>query len=224
MLLFRRTLCARATLGVPVGATRAAIRLKYFELAKETHPDTNPDAEPGDFLAVQQAFEELMAAPTAPQRVTTAANKAARGSAAQPPPRRSGSARPAGARPLSLGEILCQRLEEEPTAYRDVWDDIVGRKLEVNANITCAIFKACAASGAGMPAAVLILREAQAQELLTREVRSSTIVSLLTLCKEEGAMESTFEVVDMITDDDRTEEVLAALSSTFSYFPSGASF
>ena len=75
-----------------------------------------------------------------------------------------------------------------------------------------------------MPAAVLILREAQAQELLTREVRSSTIVSLLTLCKEEGAMESTFEVVDMITDDDRTEEVLAALSSTFSYFPSGASF
>ena len=124
----------------------------------------------------------------------------------------------------TLGEILCRRLDSEPNAYGAVWEDISSQRLVVSANMTCALFKACAVSGDGMPAALRLLREMQDQQVLTPEVRASSIVSLLTLCKEEGAMETTFEVVDMITDADRTPEVLAALSSTFSYFPSGASF
>ena len=39
-----------------------------------------------------------------------------------------------------------------------------------------------------------------------------------------AAQESPFEVVDEIREEDRTPEVLAALSATFSQFPSGASF
>ena len=86
----------------------------------------------------------------------------------------------------------------------------------MSATIACALFKAAAEAGGGMPAALAIFREAQAQHVLTREARTASIVSLLTLCGEAGEMDSTFAVVDMITEEDRTPEVLAALSSTFS--------
>ena len=74
-----------------------------------------------------------------------------------------------------------------------------------------------------MPEALRILRDATARGLLPQDVRSSALVSLLTRCKEEE-LDVTFEVVDEIREEDRTPEVLTALSATFSQFPSGASF
>jgi hypothetical protein len=127
-------------------------------------------------------------------------------------------------RPPTLGEILCQRLADEPHAFGEVWTDTLERNLAVTSAMTTALFKACAASGAGMPAALDIFRQATARNLLTAEVRTCSLVSLLTLCKEDN-LETTFEVVDLITDEDKQDpEVFAALSSTFSFFPSGASF
>ena len=235
--LGRRSLCAAAdawsVFALPANSSKSAIRLRYLELAKETHPDANPDAPEGAFLTVQQAFEELMAAAANPSASggggggsNTSRSSAARGGGPGRPGARRAAAplRTATPRPPTLGEILCGRLEYEPSAYGEVWEDVMAKRLEVTAAITCAIFKACARSGAGMPAALAILRDAQHRAVMTPDVRATSIASLLTLCKEEGAMDATFEVVDMITDEDRTPEVLAALSSTFSYFPSGASF
>lgn len=224
LAVFRRgcSLPAHSVLSLPTSASKAAIKLRYLELAKETHPDANPDAPEGAFLAVQTAFEELMAAPTVTSSGSSSSSRARGGG---PPVRRAGAQpRPATARAPTLGEILCSRLEDDPSAYRAVWDDILGERLEVTATMTCTIFKACAKSGDGMSAALAIFVEAQQREVMTPAVRATSIASALTFCKEEVTTEATYAFVDMITDEDRTSEVLDALSSTFSYFPSGASF
>jgi hypothetical protein len=204
----QRNFCsARATLGVSMSASKAEIKQRYYELVLKTHPDVamqqqQQQQQDGDqsesvdaFLKVQQAFEELMAASTSS----------------------------ASARGAATSQSSAARLEDEPAAYEQIWKDTLERRLAVTTNMTCAIFKACAVSGAGMPAALAIFREAAHAGVLTQEVRTASIVSLLTLCKEQD-LDTTFVVVDEITDADRTPEVLAALSSAFSYFPSGASF
>jgi hypothetical protein len=237
----QRNFCsARATLGVSMSASKAEIKQRYYELVLKTHPDVamqqqQQQQQDGDqsesvdaFLKVQQAFEELMAASTSSasaRGAATSQSSAARGGSSDSSTQRRGataSPRPS-VRPPTIGEILCRRLEDEPAAYEQIWKDTLERRLAVTTNMTCAIFKACAVSGAGMPAALAIFREAAHAGVLTQEVRTASIVSLLTLCKEQD-LDTTFVVVDEITDADRTPEVLAALSSAFSYFPSGASF
>jgi hypothetical protein len=233
----RRGFCARALF--PANANRAALRARYYELAKATHPDSRKsetndacenDNDDSEFLAVQAAYEELMAelsSNNAKAAGRTSHSAAARGGSAAGGQHRQRRATPRGAyagRPPTLGEILCQRLAHEPHAFGEVWADTLERNLAVTSVMTTALFKACAASGAGMPAALEIFREATALSLLTAEVRTCSLVSLLTLCKEDN-LDTTFEVVDMITDEDKQDpEVFAALSSTFSFFPSGASF
>ena len=83
-------------------------------------------------------------------------------------------------------------------------------------SITSSLFKACAKSAGGLPAALAILREAETAHRMTAEVRTCSLVTLLALCEAEGAMDVTMELVDMIREEDRTPEVLAALSSFFS--------
>ncbi|WAR55672.1 hypothetical protein PtB15_6B415 [Puccinia triticina] len=46
-------------LELPQTASRAEIRAAYHRLAKQTHPDKNPDADPAGFQALQQAYETL---------------------------------------------------------------------------------------------------------------------------------------------------------------------
>jgi len=51
-----------ATLGVPYNATSEEIRNAYFLLARQYHPDSNPNIKPEEkelFLAIQQAYEVL---------------------------------------------------------------------------------------------------------------------------------------------------------------------
>ncbi|MBW0461380.1 hypothetical protein O181_001095 [Austropuccinia psidii MF-1] len=46
-------------LGVPPDASRADIRAAYHRLAKQSHPDKNPGADPAVFHALQHAYETL---------------------------------------------------------------------------------------------------------------------------------------------------------------------
>ena len=220
---------AEQILGVPAGASRAVLRERYYQLAKETHPDTaTAGADGASFVAVRAAFEELLEASASSPVARTAPNTAARGGASQwasSPPRAHASAGSSGG--PSLGEVLCERLREEPEAARVVWEDLRSRRLRVSPAMADALFRACARAHAdtsdGMRAALGILREATALGMVTHEVRADALVSLLTWCKEDE-LDCTFEVCDEIGEDDRTPEVLAALSATFSFFPSGASF
>ena len=218
-LSLRRCFCARAILAVPINATKQQIRARYFDLAKQTHPDLHPDAPAEDFLAIQEAFEELMSAASAPsqQQASTSASSAARGGAPKYyGPRKGGVARAGKLRPPTLGEILCQRLDDEPGAHDDVWADILSQRLEVTVDVTQSLFRACAASAGGPPAALAIFHQMAHEAMLTPEVRVCGLVSLLTICEAAGDMDTTMAVVDQITEADRTPEVLAALSSTFS--------
>ena len=131
------------------------------------------------------------------------------------------------AKPPTLGEVLCARLAGEPEAAAVVWEDIKSGRYEVTTKMADLLFKACAThrpGTGGMRSALAILRDGTALGMFPSSVRATAIVSLLTWCKEQEELDATFEVVDEIRDEDRTPEVLAALSSTFSYFPSGASF
>ena len=207
--------------------TKSQIKARYYELAKLHHPDANHATDSdvtsrrADFLMVQAAFESLML--EADQRsegaAATSAQNASRGAARGRPIRTR--ARRTSARERTLGEVLCEGCE--PEAVESVWRDVLERKLVVSAAMTNDLFKACAGGG-GAALALRILREASDHDLMTAEVRTASIVSLLSWCKEEELSDSTFAVVAEIRDEDRTPEVLAALSSTFSYFPSGASF
>ena len=53
--------CPWRTLGLEQGASRGQIKRRYFELAKQTHPDTQATDEAVSFLAVFAAYEKLIA-------------------------------------------------------------------------------------------------------------------------------------------------------------------
>lgn len=241
------TTSASQLFGLPPGASAASIKIRYIELAKETHPDAvllprgdgDSDGD-GDndgeaareaahdaFLAVQAAFEELMAAaPKSGKRGGSSSASSARGGEARR--RETGTGRRAGAPyappERTLGEVLCARLDDEPEAVAQVWAEAQARSLAVTELMADLMFKACAApGGGGMPLALKILREASASGRISQAARTASLVSLLTWCREEE-LDATFDVVNEVREEDRTPEVLAALSASFSYFPSGASF
>eukprot|EP00966_Prymnesium_polylepis_P188831 4375225-Prymnesium_polylepis.1 len=190
-------------LGIPAGSSKLQIKAAYYDLARRTHPDTRSDgAEAPDasaFLEVQAAFEELISSQgSASAAPTTAANHAARGGAAtQRPSQRRGPR--ASTKVRSLGEVLCDRLAEEPEQVHSLWCKIVERELAVNAYMTDAIFRACARGGFAMPTALSILREGTRRGLLSQSVRSAAITSILCHCKEAD-LDVTFQLVDEITD------------------------
>ena len=77
-------------LGVPEDATDAQLKRAYRVVAKTCHPDVNPDAEPGRFGRVAEAYEVL--SDPSKRRLYDAARAAERRAA------RRGSATPLGAR------------------------------------------------------------------------------------------------------------------------------
>jgi hypothetical protein len=179
-----QTELALAVMGLKEDATRQAVKARYYELAKLTHPDVAGDAAPSGqpaFLEVQDAFEQLLAALAERADAATAPGSAARGGAS---PRRRAGARQT-ARRRTLAEVLCERLTEEPGAHAEVWADIVERELPVVGGVLDSLFRACAASGAGLPAGIDILRDAQRLDLLSRSVRLAAHVSLIKWCKED---------------------------------------
>ena len=138
------------------GATTKQIKSKFYELAKSTHPDVHQGAtakaletanpspvfESFDqgvlqaeidpvarFLEVQAAYERLMEAAESG------------GGTAQAGGRRRVESAPK-ARAKTLGEVLCERLVEEPEAIEAVWGDIKAQQLSVSVPMIERLFKA----------------------------------------------------------------------------------
>lgn len=147
-----------SVLGLPINSGREAIRRRYFELAKTTHPDTRsaaadgtaaedssngPGDPSGDFVELHAAFESLMrsaasSTPSSEKGSSSAASTSARGGGGQWARKGAARARPFEPRTVSLAEVLALRLEEEPDELDAVWAEIVSRGLEVGKGLAAA--------------------------------------------------------------------------------------
>lgn len=212
------------------GATTKQIKKRFYELAKSTHPDVHqgakvqqaPSAGPviqsfdegvisadvdpvARFLEVQSAYETLMEA---------AETGALSG---------GGKKKESGpkARAKTLGEVLCDRLAEEPEEVESVWEDIKAQKLSVSVPMIDAIYKAVEYQGRaeekrGMGTGLHLLLEGWELGLVSQTVRSAAMVHLLTGWKNANEDYIINVVVEHVTDADReSTAVMAAIGSVF---------
>lgn len=214
-------------LGLPGGASLREVKQRYFDLAKQTHPDavrakeSEESADISDlptFIEVITAFEVLeehAASASACASSGTAANAAARGGEGSASGRKSRVARTV-ARARSLGEVLCDRLNDEPELARQVWDEIRSRKLRIEPVTLDRLFEACARASAqqdgdgGLPTALAIMREASQDGLLTTSLREAALVSVIKWCKRDRS--SFEEIYASIDDADRTASTMETIS------------
>lgn len=215
--------------------------MRYYDLAKRTHPDvlaqkakaaaaaeaanvqakvesfntgvlaTDHDAAGSDtvpFLELQEAYNTLL---------ETDGSEADKRST-----KRSG----APGRQRTLGELLCDRLKDEPEAHAELWEEIVRDELRVTEPMLDALFRAVRLSAkrdAQLDAAGAflwnIILDGTAHGLLTIDTRCNAFVSLLTWCTEEEDQlgEFALEVIDQITDADRAHSptVMASIGAVF---------
>jgi hypothetical protein len=218
------------------------VKMRYYELAKETHPDVlaqkareaaaaeeaNVQAKVASFetgvletdhmaganrvvpfLEVQAAYDALM--------------EDAGGAEEKRAARRSAGGR---SRERTLGEVLCDRLRDEPEVYAELWEEILRDKLKVNDAMLDALFRAARRSakqtGAHLDAArsgQRIILDGTAQGVLTIDSRCSAFVTLLTWCQaeEEALGDFALEVIEQINDEDRAHSpaVMAAIGAVF---------
>jgi hypothetical protein len=254
----RRPLCAAAygILGLRAGASRSEIKKAFYALAKETHPDVTgrlraegQEADEGDddkgvacastFLEIHAAFEHLMHLEEERSRGGSSGSSgngsnAARGGAAGGG--RAGKARRPGARVVeprerSLGEMLCDRLEEEPWAVREVWDELLREQLRITEPALEAIFRACGTKdslsdkgGGGLPTALSILRDASTRDLLTTQTREAAVIFIIKWCKEDSS--SFAKIMSELEESDKTPQVrdnLAYANALYSGYSDGYS-
>ncbi len=222
-------------------ATRAHLKKRFYDLAKLTHPDVAPptaalgaaDAEsdadasadayaaPSDttaprFIDVLAAYELLDA--TLQQRHDDGAGVHGATSPANAAPsssplrrnRRSASAR--RLREKSLGELLCDRLDDDPGAALEVWKDIKRRRLRVVAPMLDSLFRALAAqkSPGGLEAGLSIMREARAEGMLTLAVRDAGLVALIKWLKEDR--ESFASIYASVEESEKSPDTMEHLS------------
>lgn len=229
---------AHVILGVPFGSPPKAIKMKYYKLAKETHPDLarqriktaeaargpkpkaqkfsesilgDPDEGPDvetlerKFLEVQEAFELLM---------DLAEGGGEAGGAAKAKPNRPSQ------RTLTLGEVLCNQLSDDPGSLQQIWAEVVEGRHEVTTIMGEQLFRACtkhAAKSGGIPVALSMLREGTHTGVLPQAVRCSALVTVLNyLSEQEGMEEITETIINEIVDEDRERtDVLAAIGAVY---------
>ena len=197
--------CPWTVLGLLPGTEKRKIKDRFYELAKETHPDVvkveageEASAEMPSFVEVLAAFEALMDG-------SASSNGAGGASSSEGASRSSRSGRGFGgfgyrtaangvrvAREPTLGEVLCARLREEPEAALDVWAEIKERGLEVRETMLESLFQACGSAtgtekGLGLEAALRVLRDAKGAGLLTPQKQQAACISLIKWCKEDSA-------------------------------------
>ena len=214
-------------MGLDEAATRQQIKMRYYELAKLTHPDAQAeDAEDAEvapetgqptqqsfsFLEVHAAFEELMELAAIAKATGGAARPSARSSAGgrATARKKAGAGASAALRKKTLGEVLCERLKEEPGAVAEVWADIKERQLPVVSTMLEECFRACSVAGGGLPAALGILRDATRLGLLTTQVREAALISLIKWCKEDKTSLAT--IMNEIGEDERSKDLMESVS------------
>ena len=220
-------------LGIPRGTPRQQIKMRFYELAKTTHPDVvappaavaaadnhvtegaaSAISDGPSFVEILAAFEALMDDEHAGMGgggSSTSSSSAARGGGTGNHGMRSKGGARGGKlyRARTLGEVLCERLVEEPHAAREVWHDIVERGLEVRETMLEALFRACGARGGdGLPGALEILRHATQLGLLSSVKRQAAVIFLIKWCKEDR--DSFAKIVGELSEDDKTPEVRQA--------------
>ena len=165
---------AWAVLGLPRSAGRAEVKKRFYELAKAQHPDVvqqrdGIDAEEAhvSFVRISAAFDQVIEEIDCRRIVSgatpgTAASTAARGGAASARRGAEANARPRyeHGRTKSLGEILCAQLRDDPSLASAIWKDVLAQECDVRESMLDELFRACAANGEGLPAALAILRDA----------------------------------------------------------------
>lgn len=252
--LLTRALCAAAAeritqrknafliLGLEENATPRQIKMRYYELAKRTHPDVlareareAEAARAADVQAKTSHFDVGVIEEDFSKRVTSVPFievqkaydflMAADGEAPKRP-----AARPGGQhqRERTLGEVLCDKLRDEPEAYAELWEEIVRDKMRVTENMLDALFRAAKRVGKrGDEAAQLaaarsgqrIIIDGTYAGVLTIDTRCSAYVSLLSWCMEheEALGDLALEIVEQINDEDRAHSpaVMAAIGAVF---------
>ena len=239
-------------LGLEPGATQKQIKLRYYDLAKRTHPDVL--AQQAKEAAAQQAKDNVHAkvrsynvgvieedySKDADHRTTTVVpflevqaaydtlmNDDA--SADTRPVARPGAAgRANSARQRSLGEVLCDRLKEEPEAHEELWEEILREKMRVTEPMLDALFKAARRTAKKGDAVAKVEAARCAQRIiidgtyggvLGLDARCSAFVSLLSWCQaeEEALGDLALEVVEQINDEERAHSpaVMAAIGAVF---------
>ena len=195
------------------------MKSRFYLLAKEMHPDVVRQQEGSDAEAAHDAFVKISAAfesilddmdlqPTG-RAQSTAPRAAARGGARRRPSavrHEDGSVRA-----RSLGEILCEQLREDPAAANDVWQECVAQQCDVRESMLDELFRACAASGSGLPGALAILRDATKRGLINTRVREAAIVSLIKWCKEDA--DSLPCILAEVDEAEKTPETLEMISN-----------
>ena len=234
---------AWAVLGIPKTSCKTTVKKRFYELAKATHPDVVGSGDGGDDAAdaaganEQRSFVEILAAFEAiihgdagnsarSGSASTSANSAARGgSSSSRSAHRGGASGTRVDREPSLGEVLCQRLVDEPTAARDVWAEIVSHGCQIHATMLESLFRACGSKGGGgLPGALEILREAKDLGLLTPQTREAAVISIIKWCKEDSSSFS--RILSELGDAERTPEVretLAYANALYSGYSDGYS-
>jgi hypothetical protein len=243
-------------LGLEPGASVPQIRKAYFKLAKMTHPDmlaqqAREAAAAADVAALQMKVTSFSAG----SAILDADHKSA---AAKPtvvpflevqaayellmqedgdggsPAQQQNRQRPgqkAAQRQRTLGEVLCDRLRDEPELVTELWEDIQRLHLRVTNPMLDAIFHALKENtkAAGNGAAVVVdaarfaqarlIRDGSHKGLLDIDTRCSAFVTLLNWCheREEELGDLAFEIIDEINDEDRAHSpaVMSAIGSVF---------
>ena len=224
--------CPWAVLGLPQGAEPQQIKRRFYQLAKQTHPDVADVEEEAEhsFVQILAAFELLTLEgghSTATSDRSTASNASARGGGGPGGARRRApDGGPSGAaRERGLGDILCERLAEEPDKAREVWGDIVEQSLNVHVTMLEAIFRACGSrGGGGLPVALEILRDATQRGLLFGGTKEAAVISIIKWCKEDSTSFS--RIVSELGEEERTpavRESLAYANALYSGFSDGYS-
>lgn len=145
--------CPWRTLGLEQGASRGQIKRRYFELAKQTHPDTGVQVQDqaDSFLAVFAAYEKLIALEASTRTPASAASWQPSGQ-----PSSTGTCQGASRkfqeqrrgrvvhREKTRGEFLCHQLEKDPHAAPQLWETICSwqQPMEVTSAMLEELFKA----------------------------------------------------------------------------------
>jgi hypothetical protein len=227
----------QAVLGLHTGATKAQVKARFYELAKQVHPDVSAgDSTVGSssgssgsgssnvtFVEVVGAYEALLAELEAAAQSggqagpRTAPTKAAGGGSSadrrtvRPPSKTRAEWR--------VGEVLCEQLldvECTTATLEAVWDDV---KTTVDHSISefmiDAIIGACARTGGGLDAAINILADGKESGTLgSTTLQTATVCAMMKWLGDDERMSFEFAVT-LVDEWRRTPDDFERLQSAY---------